>query len=47
MHWIDLAVFMTYMAVILGVGWYFMRRNKGEEDYFLAESVSPDSINGR
>jgi solute:Na+ symporter, SSS family len=36
MHWIDLAVFLTYMAVILGVGWYFMSRNKGEEDYFLA-----------
>ncbi|KPQ00688.1 MAG: solute:Na+ symporter, SSS family [Bacteroidetes bacterium HLUCCA01] len=36
MHWIDLLVFLIYMIVILGVGLYFMRRNKGDEDYFLA-----------
>lgn len=36
MHWIDLTVFLTYMVVILGIGWYFMSRNKGDEDYFLA-----------
>lgn len=36
MHWIDFTVFLTYMIVILGIGWYFMSRNKGDEDYFLA-----------
>jgi solute:Na+ symporter, SSS family len=36
MHWIDLLVFIAYMVAILGVGLYFMRKNKGDEDYFLA-----------
>lgn len=36
MHWVDLLVFIAYMVAILGVGLYFMRRNKGDEDYFLA-----------
>src|SRR5690554_4815720 len=36
MHWIDFTVFLIYMIVILGIGWYFMSRNKGDEDYFLA-----------
>lgn len=36
MHWIDLTVFLIYMVAILGVGFYFMRRNRGDEDYFLA-----------
>ncbi|MCC5926222.1 MAG: sodium:solute symporter family protein [Bacteroidetes bacterium] len=36
MHWVDLLVFIVYMIGILGVGFYFMRRNKGDEDYFLA-----------
>ncbi len=36
MHWIDFTVFLAYMVVILGIGWYFMSRNKGDEDYFLA-----------
>lgn len=36
MHWIDLLVFIIYMVAILGVGLYFMRKNKGDEDYFLA-----------
>lgn len=36
MHWIDLSVFIAYMIAILGVGFYFMRRNRGDEDYFLA-----------
>ncbi len=36
MHWIDIVVFVAYMAGILGVGIYFMRSNSGDEDYFLA-----------
>ena len=36
MHYIDIAVFLLYMVGILGIGWFFMNRNKGDEDYFLA-----------
>lgn len=36
MHWIDLSVFVAYMVGILAIGYYFMRRNEGNEDYFLA-----------
>jgi SSS family solute:Na+ symporter len=36
MHWIDLSVFVVYMVGILGIGYFFMRRNEGNEDYFLA-----------
>ncbi|WP_114985702.1 sodium:solute symporter family protein [Cyclonatronum proteinivorum] len=35
MHPIDVAVFVLYMAGVLGVGFYFMRRNAGNEDYYL------------
>lgn len=36
MHYLDVAVFLLYMVGILGIGWFFMNRNKGDEDYFLA-----------
>ncbi len=36
MHPIDLSVFVLYMAAVLGVGYYFMRKNTGNEDYYLA-----------
>jgi len=36
MHPVDLAVFVLYMAAVLGVGYYFMRKNTGTEDYYLA-----------
>ncbi len=35
MHWIDVSVFFIYMVAMLGVGFYFMRRNKDTEDYFV------------
>lgn len=35
MHWIDLVIFVVYMLVMLGVGFYFMRRNTGQEDYYV------------
>lgn len=35
MHIVDLAVFVVYMAGVLGVGFYFMRKNAGNEDYYL------------
>ena len=36
MHPVDIAVFVAYMAAVLGVGYYFMRKNTGNEDYYLA-----------
>lgn len=35
MHWIDLSIFVLYMLAMLGVGYYFMRRNTSTEDYFV------------
>ncbi len=36
MHWIDASIFVLYMAALLGVGIYFLRRNKTDEDYFVS-----------
>lgn len=35
MHWIDLTIFIFYMIVMLGVGFFFLRRNKNTEDYYV------------
>lgn len=35
MHTIDLLIFATYLLAMLGVGFYFLRRNKDTEDYFV------------
>lgn len=35
MHIVDLAIFAIYMIVMLGVGFYFLRRNKGLDDYYV------------
>lgn len=35
MSWIDLLIFCTYLAAMLAVGVYFMRKNKTTEDYFV------------
>ncbi|MCS5491747.1 sodium:solute symporter family protein [Algoriphagus limi] len=35
MHWIDLVIFVFYMLIMLGVGFYFMRKNTGQEDYYV------------
>ncbi|GJQ62213.1 MAG: solute:Na+ symporter, SSS family protein [Melioribacteraceae bacterium] len=35
MHWIDLSIFIVYMLAMLGVGYYFLRKNKGAEDYYV------------
>ena len=36
MNWIDLSIFFVYMVAMLGVGYFFLRSNKGSEDYYLA-----------
>ena len=35
MHSIDLLIFLIYMIAMLGVGYFFMRKNTGQEDYYV------------
>ncbi len=35
MHFIDLGVFVVYMLAMLGVGFYFLRRNQSTDDYYV------------
>ncbi|HKL67012.1 MAG TPA: hypothetical protein VJ877_03895, partial [Bacteroidales bacterium] len=35
MHWIDLSIFVIYLAAVLGVGFYFLKRNKTTDDYYV------------
>ncbi len=36
MNIIDLSVFIIYMISMLGIGIYFLKKNEGADDYFLA-----------
>jgi len=36
MNWIDAVVFGTYLAAMIGVGVWFLRRNEGGDDYYVA-----------
>lgn len=35
MHWIDVSIFGLYMIAMLAVGYYFLRKNKGVDDYYV------------
>lgn len=35
MHWIDLSIFVIYLTAVLGVGVYFLKRNKTTDDYYV------------
>lgn len=35
MHWIDLSIFIAYMIAMLGIGFYFLRKNKNADDYYV------------
>jgi SSS family solute:Na+ symporter len=35
MHWIDLLIFLAYMLAMLGVGFYFLKKNKTADDYYV------------
>ncbi len=35
MHWIDISIFSLYMLSMLGIGFFFLRKNKDAEDYFV------------
>jgi SSS family solute:Na+ symporter len=34
-HWIDLSIFILYLLAMLGVGFFFMRKNKSKDDYYV------------
>lgn len=35
MSWIDLSIFIIYLLAMLGVGFYFMRKNSTTDDYYV------------
>ena len=35
MHYIDLLIFVLYMLAMLGIGFYFLRKNEGADDYYV------------
>jgi len=42
MSWIDIGIFVIYMLTMLGVGFYFMKRNANHEDYYVGgRSIGP------
>ncbi|MBK8983241.1 MAG: sodium:solute symporter family protein [Ignavibacteria bacterium] len=37
MHIIDLGIFVAYMIALLGIGYYFLKKNKSTQDYFISD----------
>ncbi len=35
MHWIDIGIFALYMLGVIGIGVYFLIKNKGADDYYV------------
>lgn len=35
MHWIDLSIFILYMLIMLGIGFFFLKKNEGADDYYV------------
>lgn len=35
MHFIDILIFILYMVIMLGVGFFFMKKNKDADDYYV------------
>ena len=35
MHFIDISIFVLYLIAMLGVGFYFMRKNNSTDDYYV------------
>lgn len=35
MHWIDISIFSLYMIVLLSIGFYFLKKNKNADDYYV------------
>ncbi|MGM0649209.1 MAG: sodium:solute symporter family protein [Bacteroidota bacterium] len=42
MNWIDLSIFIVYMIALIGIGYYFLKRNKSTDDYYVGgRSMGP------
>jgi len=39
--WLNYLTLIVYLALMIGIGWYFSRRNKSTDDYFLAGGRIP------
>lgn len=37
MHPIDLSIFVAYMLALLGMGFYFLKKNKSTDDFFVSD----------
>ncbi|MBK8557456.1 MAG: sodium:solute symporter family protein [Lewinellaceae bacterium] len=37
MHPLDLTIFIVYMLALLGIGFYFLRKNKSTDDFFVSD----------
>jgi len=35
MHWLDILIFTLYFIFMLSVGFYFFRKNKNMDDYYV------------
>ncbi len=35
MHWIDVSIFSVYMISMLGIGFFFLKKNKDADDYYV------------
>ena len=35
LHWIDASIFVVYLLFMLAIGFYFMRSNKSNDDYYV------------
>ena len=36
-HWIDLTIFIIYLFSMLGIGFFFYRKNESKEDYYVGK----------
>ena len=34
-HWVDLLIFIIYLLAMLGVGFFFLKKNESNEDYYV------------
>ncbi|QRX64820.1 sodium:solute symporter family protein [Dysgonomonadaceae bacterium zrk40] len=46
MHTIDILIFIVYMLFVLGIGIYFLRKNKNADDYYVGGRSMGSSVIG-
>ena len=35
LHWIDWIIIAVYVSFVIGIGWYYGRRQKSSDEYFV------------